>query len=73
MGIYSLGISFGIMLAYIGGGWVAENIGWRQAFFIVGIPGVVLAIIVRLTVKEPVRGSSEQRADTASPSRVFKP
>jgi predicted MFS family arabinose efflux permease len=71
MGIYSLGISLGIMLAYVGGGWVAENIGWRQAFFIVGIPGVILAFVVRFTVKEPVRGSSESRADTADRSRIL--
>ena len=71
MGIYSLGISFGIMLAYIGGGWVAENIGWRQAFFIVGIPGLVLALIVRFTVKEPVRGSSENRPDIGNPSQLW--
>lgn len=72
MGIYSLGISFGIMLAYVGGGWVAENIGWRQAFFIVGIPGLVLALIVRFTVREPVRGSSENRADRESPSEIWQ-
>ncbi len=72
MGIYSLGISVGIMLAYIGGGWVAENIGWRQAFFIVGIPGVVLAFVVRFTIKEPVRGASENRVDTADSSRILQ-
>ena len=71
MGIYSLGISFGIMLAYIGGGWVAQNIGWRQAFFIVGIPGLVLALIVRFTVREPRRGASEKKADTGNHSRLL--
>ncbi|MFQ5547292.1 MAG: spinster family MFS transporter [Woeseia sp.] len=63
MGVYTLGISAGIMIAYLAGGWVAENIGWREAFFIVGIPGLVLALLVRFTVREPVRGSSEQRTD----------
>ena len=63
MGVYTLGISAGIMLAYIAGGWVVENIGWREAFFIVGIPGLVLALIVRLTVAEPPRGHSEARTD----------
>lgn len=61
MGFYTLGISAGIMLAYLGGSWVAQNIGWRAAFFIVGIPGVLLALIVRFTVREPQRGSSEGR------------
>lgn len=63
MGLYTLGISAGIMIAYLAGGWVAENIGWREAFFIVGIPGLVLALIVRFTIAEPVRGISEQRHD----------
>jgi predicted MFS family arabinose efflux permease len=61
MGIYTIGISAGIMLAYLLGGWVVQNIGWREAFFIVGIPGVLLAVVVRLTVVEPPRGHSEGR------------
>jgi MFS family permease len=66
MGVYTLGISAGIMLAYLAGGWVAENIGWRQAFFIVGLPGLVLAVVVRFTVQEPARGAMEQRADSGT-------
>lgn len=66
MGIYSLGISAGIMLAYLAGGWVAENVGWREAFFIVGVPGLVLALLVRFTIDEPARGQSEGRADDRS-------
>lgn len=64
MGIFTLGISFGIMIAYLAGGWVVVNVGWREAFLIVGIPGVVLALLVRFTVIEPVRGASENRTDT---------
>lgn len=61
MGVYTIGISAGIMLAFILGGWVVQNIGWREAFLIVGLPGVVLALIVRATVAEPPRGHSEGR------------
>ncbi len=64
MGFYTLGISAGIMLAYLAGGWVVQNIGWREAFFIVGVPGLVLAIVVRTTVAEPRRGASENREDS---------
>jgi predicted MFS family arabinose efflux permease len=63
MGIFTLGISGGIMLAYLAGGWVVENLGWREAFFIVGAPGLVLAALVRFTMPEPRRGLSEARAD----------
>jgi MFS family permease len=66
MGIFTLGISAGIMLAYLAGGRVAENIGWREAFLIVGVPGLVLALLVRFTISEPVRGQSDGRQDTAA-------
>ncbi len=66
MGFYTLGISTGIMIAYLAGGWVVENYGWRQAFFIVGIPGLILAGIMRFTVVEPQRGASEERVDSGS-------
>jgi len=71
MGFYTLGISSGIMLAYLAGGWVAQNIGWREAFYIVGLPGLLLALVVRFTIAEPVRGASESRQDTGKqPSLV---
>jgi MFS family permease len=63
MGIFTLGISAGIMIAYLAGGWVAENIGWREAFFIVGVPGLVLSLLVRFSIEEPRRGQSEGRLD----------
>jgi len=66
MGIFTLGISAGIMIAYLAGGWVAENIGWREAFLIVGLPGLVLALLVRFTVREPVRGQSDGKLDSAA-------
>lgn len=64
MGVYTLGISAGVMLAYMAGGWVVQNIGWREAFFIVGLPGLLLAALVRFTVQEPARGAAEQRRDS---------
>ena len=66
MGFYTLGISTGIMLAYLAGGWVVQNIGWRAAFFIVGVPGLLLAVIVRFTLTEPRRGASESRHDSGA-------
>ncbi|MCH8099354.1 MAG: MFS transporter [Proteobacteria bacterium] len=72
MGFYTLGISAGIMLAYLAGGWVVQNIGWRAAFFIVGIPGLLLALVVRFTLKEPRRGSSEERQDSGVQPRLLE-
>jgi predicted MFS family arabinose efflux permease len=66
MGFYTIGISAGIMLAYLAGGWVVENLGWRQAFFVVGLPGLALALLVRFTLQEPQRGASESRVDSGT-------
>jgi len=70
MGFYTTGISAGIMLAYLGGGWVVQHIGWREALFIVGLPGLLLAVLVRFTLVEPVRGLSEGRVVGASRPRL---
>jgi MFS family permease len=53
--IYALGVPLGSLLAALGGGYIAEYLGWREAFLILGIPGLALAIIVKLTVREPQR------------------
>ena len=69
LGIYSLGIPFGIMFGLFAGGWINEFFGWRMAFFVVGIPGIIIALIFRYTVQEPLRGQAEGRADDkAQPS-----
>ncbi|MDH4107048.1 MAG: MFS transporter [Gammaproteobacteria bacterium] len=70
MGIFSTGISIGIMIAYLAGGWVVQHIGWREAFLIVGLPGILLAVIFRMTVAEPPRGMSENRADSSARPRI---
>jgi len=64
MGVFTVGISAGILIAYLGGGWIAENMGWRPALLIVGLPGLLLALIVRFTVKEPPRGLSDASPDS---------
>jgi predicted MFS family arabinose efflux permease len=76
LAIYALGIPIGTMLGNLGGGWINEAFDWRSAFFVVGLPGVMLALIVRFTLKEPPRGAAdgvEITAGEAPPvSEVFK-
>jgi len=67
LGIYALGIPFGIMFGMFIGGWINEEFGWRRAFFVVGLPGLILALIVRFTLQEPVRGMSENRKAEETP------
>jgi MFS family permease len=59
LSIYSLGIPIGVLLGAVLGGLIAQRFGWRPAFFVVGLPGLVLAVLTQLTIKEPARGQSE--------------
>ncbi|PZR33058.1 MFS transporter [Caulobacter segnis] len=59
LSIYSFGIPLGTMFGAVAGGWLAQEFSWRVAFVIVGLPGVLLALLVKLVVKEPPRGHSE--------------
>jgi len=72
LSIYALGIPIGSILGLLAGGWIAEFYGWRTAFVLVGVPGILLAVILKLTVREPLRGMSDHtpRDDSAQPSLV---
>jgi predicted MFS family arabinose efflux permease len=59
LGIFSLGVPLGTLVGYSLGGWIGEHYGWRAAFVWIGLPGLVLALLVRLTVREPRRGGYE--------------
>ncbi len=61
MGIYALGLPIGTAAGLAMGGWLAQQYGWRVALMAVGFPGVVLAVLMKLTVKEPPRGFAENR------------
>jgi len=61
IGLYSIGANIGMFVGMLAGGLIAQKLGWRAAFYIVGLPGIILAIIVKFTVKEPPRGYSDNR------------
>ncbi|HEX5066649.1 MAG TPA: MFS transporter, partial [Myxococcota bacterium] len=63
---YALGIPIGTAFGFLLGGWMAQELGWRYAFLLVGLPGIALALLVRLTLREPPRGHSEARAREAA-------
>jgi predicted MFS family arabinose efflux permease len=68
LSFYSAGLNVGLLFAFFGGGWLAENYGWRITFMAAGIPGLVLALVLLFTVKEPKRGLIEKLPDTKPPS-----
>jgi len=75
--IYALAVPIGTSLGAAIGGWGNQNLGWRNTFIVIGLPGIVLAVLVLLTVKEPPRGMSDgsaARTDQKAPGmrEVFK-
>lgn len=68
LSIYALGVPIGLILGSVMGGWVAATWGWRWAFVSVGAPGLFLAVILLLFVREPIRGSMDPpKADHGAP------
>jgi predicted MFS family arabinose efflux permease len=65
LSIYSLGIPIGGALGTLLGGWLGQLYGWRTAFFVVGLPGVALALLVRLTLREPARAEGHAGGEPA--------
>jgi predicted MFS family arabinose efflux permease len=59
LSIYSVGISLGYLLAAVAGGYVAQHWGWRAACAMVGLPGVAIAILIKVLIREPMRGASD--------------
>lgn len=54
-GIHSTGGVVGVTLTLILGGYLATTIGWRSTMFVAAIPGVLLALLVLFTLREPAR------------------
>jgi MFS family permease len=66
LSIYALGIPFGSMVGNFVGGWGAEALGWRTTFVLVGLPGVLIALFIWFTLREPPRGMAD--AGKAAPA-----
>ena len=63
MSVYSFGIPIGSAIGIVFGGIIASMIDWRWAFFIVGIAGIIIAPIFRMTIKEPPRGQFDRQRE----------
>lgn len=72
MGIYSLGVVLGAAGGTMIGGTLAHFFGWRVAMFAVGIPGILLAVIIKLFVVEPRRGLSDPQHAQAAQGEMPK-
>ncbi|AEF03593.1 spinster family MFS transporter [Alteromonas naphthalenivorans] len=70
LAVYSLGIPFGVMLAFFASAFFLQggSADWRTVMISVGLPGVILALLLKFTVKEPKRTESVQTDDAEKPS-----
>jgi predicted MFS family arabinose efflux permease len=67
MAILMLGGSLGMMLGFVGGGFIAEAYGWRIALVSVGVPGLLLAVVMARSLREPGRGTYETETPPPPP------
>lgn len=54
--IHTFGLYMGMFAGMAFAGWFGETLGWRGTFLVLGLPGLLLAVVVRLTLREPMRG-----------------
>ena len=67
MAVFYVGAHVGVLVGFTLGGWIAQQLGWRAAFILLGLPGLLLALLVWKTVAEPERGAAEsQPVDTGT-------
>jgi MFS family permease len=68
MTIFALGAPIGAYLGADVAGAISQAYGWRSAFLALGVPGIVLAIIIMLTIKEPARGRLDAVSNDDTPT-----
>jgi MFS family permease len=59
MAIFTLGVPLGSFFGFLIGGIVDDLWGWRVAFFVAGAPGLILVLLIKFTLKEPIRGQAD--------------
>lgn len=68
MAIYMIASPLASLLSMGAGGWLSDRYGWRMTFFLMGIPGLMLAVLVKLTLIEPRTRATVQNREEARPT-----
>ncbi|MFC4292937.1 spinster family MFS transporter [Sphingorhabdus arenilitoris] len=71
LAVYAMGVTLGSVLAAAFGGPIAQAFSWREAFLLLGIPGILVGVVVWFTIKEPPRGYSDPVGTPKVESRGF--
>ncbi len=72
MSVHTLGAVFGTGFGLIAGGILAAYFGWRMAFVLLGLPGILLGLLIYFTVREPKRGRYSPEALNQSQASLGK-
>jgi len=72
LSIYQLGAYAGSFFGMVLAGWIAGVHGWRAAFFVVGVPGLLIAALLKFTLREPPRGFSDTAQIVKDPPPAMK-
>jgi MFS family permease len=70
LSIYQLGATIGTTVGAMTAGLIADWVGWRMAFVVVGAPGVLLALIIRLVARDPPRTETQRTAGQVTAARI---
>jgi MFS family permease len=71
LAIFAFGIPIGSALGLFVGGWLAQAVDWRTAFYVVGFAGLLFVPLVAFGIKEPVRGGHDPGAAGAPPPALL--
>jgi MFS family permease len=71
LSVYSAGIYIGVLIGFLMGGYLNQHVGWRTAFFVLGIPGIFFSLLFYATVKEPRRGATDAKILAANETHSF--
>jgi MFS family permease len=71
LAFYSMGTPLGGLVGLVMGGLVADAYGWRAAFLVAGVPGILFAVLAIFTLKEPRRQLARQAAQTTAAMATF--
>lgn len=79
LGVYASGATIGLAGGFLLGGWLGQELGWRGALLAVGLPGLLIALLFRLTVRDPRETHGPVRAArepgdtlTAAAARIWR-
>jgi len=65
LSVYSTGIYIGVLIGFLMGGYLNQHYGWRTAFLVMGVPGIIFSLLFYVTVKEPKKGATDVRESTS--------